>query len=71
MEQSKYKKEQSKYSVDTKYEVMKKTMLQPIPVEHLEYPELCTKAQIDMMHSLVFSKWSSLVLIEGASGTLS
>ena len=63
-------KEQSKYSMDTKCEVVKKTMLQPIPVKHLEYPELCSKAQIDMMHYFVFSKDSSLVLIEGAPGML-
>ena len=69
-EKSRYEKEQSKYSEEKKYEVVKKAMLQPIPVKHLRYPHLWAKVQIDMMHSLVFSKDSSLVLIEGASGTL-
>lgn len=60
--------ERSKYSVGKRYKVVKGAMLSPISMEPLKYPELYAKDQVDMIHDLVFSNDTSLVLIEGAQG---
>lgn len=51
-----------------KYNVIKRIMMQPIGIEPLTFPELYAKNQVDMMRKFVFSKETSLVLIEGAQG---
>ena len=63
-------KEQLKYSEGTKYQVVKKAMMQTIPTKSLAYPKLYAKDQEDMMRRLVFSDEASLVLVEGAQGKL-
>ena len=65
-----YQAEQSKYSEETKYQIVKKAMLQLVPSAPLDYPKLCAKDQDDMMRRLVFSNVARLVLVEGAQGKL-
>lgn len=67
-ENAKHKEEQMKYSKERKYQIIKNSMLQLIPIDPLELPELKVKEQIDMVKKIIFSKNPSLVLIEGAQG---
>ena len=63
-----YMEDQAKHSDRRKYNVVRDAMLQPVPIEPLEYPELYAKDQVDMMHRLIFSKEARLALVEGAQG---
>ena len=67
-EQAKYEKEQLKYSPETKYQVVKEAMLQPITPKHEKYPELSVPEHISLLRELVFSNNPQLCLIEGAQG---
>jgi hypothetical protein len=63
-----YVHEQSKHWDWCNYDVIKKSMLKPVKIGPLDYPELCVPEHVAMMREVVFSDDVHLILLEGAQG---